>query len=1162
MALPLIGLAFYVNSRVAAAEQEATQAALLSTAHSLAATVDQELQKHIAVAAALAHSPAILDGNWPEFWRQAKASLADEPSSWTSVVDPTGQIMVNTGVALGTPLPHRPLFAAEQHALSTDEPQISEVVTGYLAHRQVVFAAIPVVRDNKPVDLVDVVIDPARFQLQLQNQHYARDWLVGIVDRAGTFVARLPTTAGKLGEVASPGWRQAIRERPEGVSVHESLQGYPITSVYAPTTYGWTVGVAIKQSVLEAPLRRTQLILMAASLGCIGLGGFLVWLIARRLHRSAKQLHGAAQAMAAEQPVNAVPTGVREYDEAVAAFATASQALHERAQERDRAEAALRAHEADLEAVINRTPFMLARCGRDLRYRFVSEGFARFLGRKAEEIVGKPLVEVLGADAFKRVLPMVARVLNGERVDAENEITYQGTGTRFIHVVGMPETDADGQIIGWVASMLDITERKRAEQERLRAEAALARNADEQAALYEYTNRVYRAESLSVVYQAAIDSILRALHCSRASVLRVDENGVMRFVAWRGLSYRYREALDGYAPWAADEANPRPVCINTGGRADLPEPIRTIVEDEGISALSFIPLMSSDGRLSGEFTACYEAPHKFTREETDLALNLARRISFATERMLAEQARQLAEQELRQLKEKLETEVEERTLERDRIWQVSEDLLGVSNFEGYFTSINPAWTRLLGWSEAEIKSMHVSELRHPDDAPAAIAGRAELANGASTVRMENRFRHKDGTWRWIQWTMTAESDLIYISGRHVTLEREAAAALERAHRRSAHSQKMEALGALTGGVAHDFNNLLMIVSGHAQTLKRRLSDPRDKRALDAIQIAATRGESLTRQLLSFSRGMPLNPTVISPAETIQAIRDVLSGSLHVNVALSIEVAHTTWPVRVDKSELELALLNLTVNARDAMPDGGRLSIFAVNENLHPDDTPEGLAGDFVAISVADTGCGIPEDVLGRVFEPFFTTKGADKGTGLGLSQVYGFARRSGGTAVVRSQVQRGTTATIYLPRSHATVEAPIEEDAGHHIAPADATVLVVEDNDDVRAVAVSLLQQLGYQTISVENAGAALEALASPQPVSVIFSDVVLPGEIDGLSLARTVKTRYPNVPVVLTTGYTRVFDTEPEFPVLRKPYQISALSRVVREALDGGQGQKAALAG
>jgi two-component system NtrC family sensor kinase len=247
-------------------------------------------------------------------------------------------------------------------------------------------------------------------------------------------------------------------------------------------------------------------------------------------------------------------------------------------------------------------------------------------------------------------------------------------------------------------------------------------------------------------------------------------------------------------------------------------------------------------------------------------------------------------------------------------------------------------------------------------------------------------------------------------------------------------------------------------------------------------------------------------------------------------------------------------VNLTVNARDAMPNGGRLAISAANVTLARDDTQEGLVGDFVALSVADTGSGIPEDVLGRVFEPFFSTKGADKGTGLGLSQVYGFAQRSGGTAVIKSRLERGTTVTIYLPRSYTPVEMPPEEDAAHYPAPAGTTVLVVEDNHDVRAVTVSLLEQLGYRAVAVEHAAAALDALAASQEIDVIFSDVVLPGDIDGLLLARTIRARYPDLPIVLTTGYAKVFDSEPEFPVLRKPFQISALGRVIREVLGTGK--------
>jgi len=820
-----------------------------------------------------------------------------------------------------------------------------------------------------------------------------------------------------------------------------------------------------------------------------------------------------------------------------------------------KAEQQLRAREAELEGVLNRTPFVLARCSCDLRYRSISQGCAKLLGRKPEEIVGKPIVDIIGQEALATILPYIERVLGGEAVEYESEIPYLAAGTRFVHVVYTPEKDEQSAVVGWVASVIDITEQKR-------AEAALARRAEENAALYEFTNRLYRAESLTVVYEAALDGIIRALGCERAAVLRTDAQGVMRFVAWRGLSEAYRHAVDGRSPWAADDVNPRPICIEDVDRADLPDALRAVVKQEGIRALSFIPLMSSAGGLAGKLMTYYVAPHLFSRDEIDLSLNVARRLCFAVERMQAEQARQQAERELRALKDKLESEVETRTRERDRIWNVSEDLLGVGNFEGYFVSINPAWRKLLGWSEHEIRSMHVSDLRHPEDAAAAIAARAQLAQGVPTARLENRFRHKDGSWRWIHWTMTAEDGLIYVSGRHVTLEREAAATLERAQRRSAHSQKMEALGLLTGGVAHDFNNLLMIVSGHAQSLKRRLTDTRDKRALDAIQIASTRGESLTRQLLSFSRGMPLNPTVISPAAAVAAIRDVLAGTLHVNIELVIDVAQAIWPVRVDKSELELALVNLTMNGRDAMPSGGRLSISAANVTLGAEDTPEGLAGEFVALGIADTGTGIAEDILGRVFEPFFTTKGAEKGTGLGLSQVYGFAHRSGGTAAIKSEPGRGTTVTIYLPHSSAAIDPVREDDAMPFAAPAGATALIVEDNEDVRTVTVSLLEQLGYRTIPVENAAAALEALASSSDITVMFSDVVLPGEMDGLLLARSVKAHYPNIPIVLTTGYAKVFETGPEFPVLRKPYQIDALGRIIREAIDGAQAkQRTALA-
>jgi PAS domain S-box-containing protein len=636
----------------------------------------------------------------------------------------------------------------------------------------------------------------------------------------------------------------------------------------------------------------------------------------------------------------------------------------------NRAEAALRDREAMLEVIIDRTAFMITRCSRDHIMQFASRAYAEMLGLRSEDLIGRPLVEVMGETAYRAVLPDIERVLRGERVEYERPVAYRKIGPRIVRAILTPDADEDGAVRGWFGSLLDVTERAQAEA--------------------------------------------------------------------------------------------RVAALNT----------------------------------------------------------------------------------------QLEAEVDTRTRERDRIWNVSEDLLGVSNFEGYFVSVNPAWSKTLGWSEAEISSRHVSELRHPDDAAHSLAAREQLARGVPTVRMENRLRHKDGSWRWIAWTMTADKGLIYIAGRHVTAEKEAAAALQRAHAQLASAQKMEALGQLTGGVAHDFNNLMMIVGGYAQNMKKRATDARDIRAIKAIGDAVARGESLTRQLLAFSRRQPLNPTVVHPADAVAAIRDVLSGSTSVNIELIIDIPGPTWPICVDRSEFGLALVNIAINARDSMPRGGRLTIAAENVSLDAGDLPEGLSGDFVALRIGDTGCGIPADVLPRVFEPFFTTKAADKGTGLGLSQVYGFARRSGGTVFIDSEVERGTVVTVYLPRSGEAVPAEPKEQ-GTQSAGGEETILVVEDNSDVRGVAVSLLEELGYHTVEADSAPAALEKLAAGQHIDLVFTDVVLPGAIDGLALAQRISVNYPELPVVLTTGYARRLDAEPSYAVLRKPYDITTLGRAIREAMD-----------
>jgi two-component system NtrC family sensor kinase len=369
------------------------------------------------------------------------------------------------------------------------------------------------------------------------------------------------------------------------------------------------------------------------------------------------------------------------------------------------------------------------------------------------------------------------------------------------------------------------------------------------------------------------------------------------------------------------------------------------------------------------------------------------------------------------------------------------------------------------------------------------------------------------------------------------------------------TQQLKAIGQLTGGVAHDFNNLLMVVGGSVQRLRRELTDEKHLRLLDMITNATQRGESLTRQLLAFSRRQTHTPTVIDLTRRLPELREMFNRSLRGDIAIEVVVPSKSCAVKVDPSELELAMLNLAVNARDAMPNGGALTITAKPVVLKGKAVEEGLRGNFVAIRVADTGTGIPADALPHVFEPFFTTKEVGKGTGLGLSQVYGFAKQSGGTATITSTVGRGTVITLYLPRTDE-LPAPSIAQSEPEAAPRRAgTVLLVEDNPEVAQVSAAYFQQLGYLVKQTASAHEALELLGNDPRIDLVFSDILMPGGMNGLELGHAVRARFPAIPVLLTTGYS---DSAQEavrqhFVVLRKPFDIAALEAGLRDAQRGG---------
>ncbi|MGF9758355.1 ATP-binding protein [Microvirga sp. 0TCS3.31] len=365
------------------------------------------------------------------------------------------------------------------------------------------------------------------------------------------------------------------------------------------------------------------------------------------------------------------------------------------------------------------------------------------------------------------------------------------------------------------------------------------------------------------------------------------------------------------------------------------------------------------------------------------------------------------------------------------------------------------------------------------------------------------------------------------------------------------AQRLEAVGHLTGGVAHDFNNLLMVVKGSVDRLRRYPMEERQKRSLDAIDTAAGRGASLVRQLLSFSRQQTHEPEVVDLSQYLLDLQDMLRSSLRGDIAIDMRLPPGLWNTKVDLNELELAILNIAVNARDAMPGGGRLLVEAWNLSLHDPDLL-GLQGDFIALSLTDTGSGIPEDVLPHVFEPFYTTKAVGKGTGLGLSQVYGFAKQSGGTATALAEAGRGTTITLYLPRtveaaadaSAPMPEPPVRSGHGH--------ILLVEDNPDIAEVTRVSLEEIGFQVTHAADARAALMVLRSGTRIDLVFSDIVMPGDLNGVDLARIIRSEQPSLPVLLATGYSNVAQAgmDDGFTILRKPYDTAELKASIDKVL------------
>ncbi|MGK6321755.1 PAS domain S-box protein [Sphingomonas sp. DT-51] len=518
-------------------------------------------------------------------------------------------------------------------------------------------------------------------------------------------------------------------------------------------------------------------------------------------------------------------------------------------------------------------------------------------------------------------------------------------------------------------------------------------------------------------------------------------------------------------------------------------------------------------------------------------------------------ARKADEIRLQQLNERLEQEVTIRTAERNRVWEMSRDLLAVMGFDGFLKAINPAWETTLGRDTATLLSLSFREQVHPDDHGPVMEAVSKLLRGETIERFEDRLAHADGSWRWISWTLVPEGDVFYAVGRDVTHEKEAAEELERAQEALRQSQKMEAMGQLTGGVAHDFNNLLTPIVGSLDLLQRkRVGGEREQRLIEGAIQAADRATTLVQRLLAFARRQPLKTVAVDIGRLVEGMADLLATTTGPQIRVMVDVAEDLPPAQADPSQLEMAILNLGVNARDAMPQGGTLRISAIRDSVR---TPHGALkrGHYVRLSVADSGVGMDEATLARAIEPFFSTKGIGKGTGLGLSMVHGLAAQLGGALTITSQEGAGTTVELWLPVSALI---PIADDASGAAAaeqPARGLVLLVDDEDVVRTSTADMLEEFGYEVREATSAEDALALVADGLNPDLLVTDHLMPG-LTGVELASALRKTLPGLPVLVVSGYADVEGLTTDLPRLVKPFRsaelASSISQLARPGMRG----------
>ena len=757
-------------------------------------------------------------------------------------------------------------------------------------------------------------------------------------------------------------------------------------------------------------------------------------------------------------------------------------------------------------AIADALPMALAFVDTGLTYRFVNQALAEFIGRPRAEMIGRTMAEVLDAKVMADRQPMLDAALAGERVWFAADYDHPSRGPLAIQSDYLPQVGPDGAVFGIVILVNDVTEQRVAERALRESELRFRRIADS-APVPMWVTRLDRSRDF--VNQAYVD------------MLGVDPEEA-RQVKWMERVHpddRAKVITDTLAGEASG------VAFTTEARfAVRPGEWRWM---RAVSQPRFGP----DGELVGYIGVSTDVT---LAKESELELR--RLVEDRTAELQASEARVRA--------------IFDTVLEVIVLLEPDGTILEINRVHATWRADNPAIS--IGGKIWEAPTMQA----YPEHIPAMKEAVAAAATGLS-FNAEFKMEREGVPTAYLDYSIQPIRDeagtIIYLlaEARDIT-------ELKSAQEQLRQSQKMEALGQLTGGIAHDFNNLLTVVVGGLDLIARQVTDERLKRYATNALTAAERGARLTAQLLAFSRVQRLvvKPTLVAPL--IEAMRPLLRNVLGPTIVKEFSLDEALMPVMADPTQLELAVLNLAINARDAMPDGGKLSI--ATKPAHVTGDAELADGNYIELSVSDTGTGMPPEVLARAFDPFFTTKEVGKGTGLGLSMVYGVARQSGGTARIDSIVGEGTIIRLYFKRAVRAAEQKAEKAEVERGEPTDrsASILVIDDDPDVRAFIAESLSDFGYSVRTAVDGKAGLAAFAEARP-DVVILDYAMPGLAGGEVAARILKL-VPRQPILFVSGYSEseaISRAAPRARMLAKPFRPDALDAAVREAL--GEGKEAA---